>query len=178
MTKKITIHTLGPTGTNCEKAASKWFADNNIEGDIVLHQTLEIAVKTIENSDTDLLLGCAVYPDLHNIVFENLPRLKLIDSFIMPTIEMVLASRGQETLATFATHPAPRSLVSHLAPVFVNSNAAAALACAAGEADACITTAVAAEANNLTVLENFGPVPMCFTIHSTHNFQPNYRELN
>ncbi|WDE11838.1 hypothetical protein [Thalassomonas haliotis] len=168
---KLTIHTLGPSGTNCEKAASKWFLDKKLEGNVVLHPTLEAAVENIGDSDSDLLLGCAVYPDLHNIVFKNLPKLKLVDSFIMPTIDMVLASRGQQELNTFATHPAPASLVTHLEAVFVNSNAAAAAFCAEGGADACITTATAAENNKLTILKSFGPVPMCFTVHSTHNFQ-------
>ncbi len=35
------IHTLGPEGTNCEAAAENWLLDNNINGRIILHDTLE-----------------------------------------------------------------------------------------------------------------------------------------
>lgn len=41
----INIHTLGPAGTNCEKAAYYWLNKNNQQGNIILHPTLETAVK-------------------------------------------------------------------------------------------------------------------------------------
>ena len=68
--EKLVIHTLGPQGTNCELAATTWFKELNIEGKVVLHPTLEIAAQEIKDSKHDLLLGCAVYPDLHKLVFE------------------------------------------------------------------------------------------------------------
>ncbi|WP_286146036.1 hypothetical protein [Shigella sp. FC1967] len=89
----INIHTLGPSGTNCEKAAHYWLNKNNRQGNIILHPTLETAVKEMDNSSNSVLLGCIVYPYLHNIVFSNLSFIKLTDCFVMDTHNMLFASR-------------------------------------------------------------------------------------
>ena len=47
----------------------------------------------------------------------------------------------------------------------VSSNSQAAATCAAGETDACVTTAPAARRFGLEVVRDYGPVPMGFTIH-------------
>jgi prephenate dehydratase len=49
--------------------------------------------------------------------------------------------------------------------VLVNSNAQAAIDCAEGRTDGCITTAKAAAAHKLQIITNHGAVPMVFTIH-------------
>lgn len=64
----INIHTLGPAGTNCEKAAYYWLNKNNQQGNIILHPTLETAVKEMEVSANSILLGCIVYP-FYTILF-------------------------------------------------------------------------------------------------------------
>lgn len=58
------LHTLGPKGTNCEAAAYKWFKDNQITGQVVLHATLEEGSAFVERQQGSALLACAVYPDL------------------------------------------------------------------------------------------------------------------
>lgn len=140
----------------------------------MLHETLETALEAVFSTDKDaVLLGCVVYPDLHKIVFNNLASLELVDQFIMPTHRMVLAACNQEvTISTVATHPAPRSLVEGRGFIIteVTSNSQAALECASGTYDACITTSVAADQNNLTILEDAGHVPMGFSIHRKKNF--------
>jgi prephenate dehydratase len=160
------IRTLGPQGTNCERAAHYWFRNRTIDGEVALHQTLEDGVKHLKDRDRSALLACAVYPDLHTLVFSNLHWLALADSFIIPTHNMLLASRGGQEPRTVASHPAPQGLVPHGTKVIlVTSNAQAALDCAEGRVDACITTQPAAEQHGLRVLKDFGPVPMDFTIH-------------
>ncbi|WFA05188.1 hypothetical protein [Bacillus sp. HSf4] len=164
------VHTLGPQGTNCEKAGLLWLKNQGLRGEVRLYETLEEALLQVKMTENSVLLGCAVYPYLHNIVFENLVDLKIIDSFVMPTYNMVFAAKqGAEKskIQTVASHPAP----AHLAKLFsddvqlVTSNAKAALACASNEADGCITTIKAADEHNLQVMKDFGEVPMCFTIH-------------
>ena len=160
------IHTLGPTGTNCEAAARHWFERQGRTGEVVLHPTLEDAAEVVVEDAASALLGCIVYPDLHTLVFSNLDRFVLKDLFVMPTYEMVLASRTGEAPRLVSSHPAPRRLVPQGVEVrLVNSNAQAALDCAAGRSDACITTGVAARSNDLRIVENYGPVPMGFSIH-------------
>ncbi|MBY4839844.1 hypothetical protein [Pantoea sp. DY-5] len=171
MDRKIIIHTLGPEGTNCEKAGYLWLESKKVYGDVKLYSTLEDALIEVRKNTHDLLLGCAVYPDLHKIVFENLDFLEIQDGFVMPTWNMVLAKNHRSSSNmeqfTIVCHPAP----SHLAYTysqdvrFVSSNVQAALECVSGKASACITTLKAAQDNNLKVIQDFGEVPMCFTLH-------------
>ncbi|WP_078409900.1 hypothetical protein [Priestia abyssalis] len=170
--KKTTIvHTLGPQGTNCEKAGLLWLKNQGVKGEVVLHKTLEEALPHVNKTENSVLLGCAVYPYLHDLVFKNLSSLKMIDSFIMPTYNMVLAAREEIICSKnmkIACHPAPVELAqlfsNHVK--LVSSNAQAALDCALGIVDVCITTIKAAEQNKLLVIKDFGEVPMCFTIHA------------
>jgi hypothetical protein len=164
------LHTLGPSGTNCEAAAHRWLARNDIDGEVVLHDTLEEGVATMRDSGAadQALLGCIVYPELHTLVFSNLKWLKLVDCFIMPTHSMVLARKlgnGNE-LSRVATHPAPQGLVPEgCARILVTSNSVAAACCASGGVDGCVTTLVAARNHGLEIVRDYGPVPMGFSIH-------------
>ncbi|MGQ1888735.1 prephenate dehydratase domain-containing protein [Serratia marcescens] len=172
----ITVHTLGPAGTNCEKAAHLWLKNNGHRGEVKLHQTLEDAAKYMNDTGgTDILLGCIVYPQLHHLVFENLSHLKLIDCFVMDTHNMVFASKGQKPgeIRTVGSHPAPQDLIRQVPGIntqlsirLFNSNSEAARQCAANAVDACISTDISANRCGLTVLANFGPVPMGFSIHA------------
>lgn len=171
----ITIHTLGPVGTNCERAAYEWIKINELKhAKVMLHETLESAIPFIKGNH--LLLGCAVYPKLHEIVFKNLDKFKLLDSFIMPTYNMVLAGNdtSQFKAGKIASHPAPYELAKKFTEdiLLANSNAEAALLCKEDKVKYCITTLKAVKNNDLTVIEDFGEVPMCFTIHG-QNFNWN-----
>ncbi|MDW5498295.1 hypothetical protein R6Y99_00610 [Pseudomonas lundensis] len=172
----ITVHTLGPTGTNCEKAARLWLENNDCQGEVKLHQTLEDAAKYMVNTDGgDLLLGCIVYPHLHHLVFKNLNYLKLIDCFVMDTHNMVFASKNSHPgeIKTVGSHPAPQDLIRQVPGInsqfslqLFNSNSEAARQCEAGAVDACISTNISASRCGLTILVDFGPVPMGFSIHA------------
>ncbi|AHK18453.1 prephenate dehydratase domain-containing protein [Yersinia similis] len=172
----ITVHTLGPAGTNCEKAAHTWLIKNNQKGEVKLHKTLESAVKYMEQEENDdVLLGCIVYPYLHHLVFKNIQRLRLVDCFVMDTHNMLLASRYDNVnkLKSVGSHPAPQDLILQINgidnSIFIelfNSNSEAAQQCAAGVVDGCITTLLAAQQCQLNILTDFGPVPMGFSIHA------------
>lgn len=163
------LYTLGPRGTNCEAAAKEWFAKQGRQGNILLHSTLETAVEAMQGDDSAALLGCVVYPELHTLVFSNLERLQLVDCFIIPTHRMVLASRDGKVPKTVSTHPAPQQLVPSWVTErrFVNSNTQAAIDCKAGVSDGCITTIVSAQEQKLTIIKDFGKIPMGFTIHAS-----------
>jgi hypothetical protein len=168
----LKLHTLGPPGTNCEAAAHFYLRQRGDQaGDVLLYETLEKAVVGMLADPRDsALLGCVVYPQLNEIVFRNLAAMSLRDCFVMPTYPMVLASRDDAPVSTVISHPAPVHLLDgrNVTIILANSNSAAAIACASGKSDACITTSVAAEAWNLRILEDFGPVPMGFSIHAPH----------
>jgi prephenate dehydratase len=161
------IRTLGPQGTNCEAAAKHYVRNNALDADVVLHSTLEEAIGDVLDEPRSALLGCVVYPDLHNLVFPYLRTMVLADMFLFNTFNMVLATRpGVSVFDRVASHPAPQSLVSDTYPVILaTSNAEAARMCRAGKVDACITTLPASRDCGLEVVEDFGEVPMGFTIH-------------
>lgn len=167
-TEGLQIHTLGPTGTNCEAAAQHWLKAQGGVGAVVLHETLEDAVvQVLSDPRGSALLGCVVYPRLNEIVFQNLDSLYLYECFVMPTHSMVLAAATDRPISSVVSHPAPVNLLDgrDVRITLANSNTEAAMQCAAGAADACITTIVGAKANGLLVLEDFGPVPMGFSVH-------------
>lgn len=160
------IHTLGPKGTNLAAAAKEWFSRRNLKGDVQLHETVEAAIERMPHANAHALLTCAVYPNLYNVVFRNISRLKFVDSFIWPTFPMLLASRSGSRPTVVATHPAPQSLVPEgMKRIITTSNSQAAIDCANGAVDGCITTLAALEMHGLKVVENFGPIPMVFTLH-------------
>lgn len=167
--QQITIHTLGPSNTNCENAARYWNNSNNLGARIILHPSIEEAVEALKEADSsDILLACAVYPNLHHVVFQNLEWLNIKDSFVIPTMEMLLVAPNHidlKKIQSVSTHPAPSSLVSGYKLEFALSNAVAAEKCAIGNTDAAITTRPAAEDHNLVTLKSYGEIPMCFTIH-------------
>ena len=167
---KTTVHTLGPANTNCEAAGKHYLKINNIVGEIVLHQTLEEAVDIVTNDADTVLLTCIVYPKLNKLVFDNLDKLKLVDSFIFNTFEMVLSANKNtdiQSINSIISHPAPTPLINTLGKeiTLANSNSEAAKYCYDGKFDACITTMPASNFYNLTVIKNFGEVPMGFAIH-------------
>jgi prephenate dehydratase len=166
LSKINTLHTLGPFGTNCEAAAYEWFKRRGRKGTVILYRTLEEALKQMPQDANNALLGCVVYPHLHTLVFSNLDRFYLADCFIMPTFSMLLASHHGKMPKTVSTHPAPQILVpSECEYVLVSSNAQAAADCAANKTDGCITTLPCAEKYGLYVIEDYGQIPMGFTIH-------------
>ncbi|MFI8932112.1 bacilysin biosynthesis protein BacA [Streptomyces sp. NPDC053474] len=164
------LHTLGPTGTNLESAAHLWLQRHGLEdeGQVVLHPSLEEAMASVPRTGAHALVACAVYPELHTLVFGNLHTCRMVDCFLWPTYEMVLAAapgtRGEPR--TVATHPAPAGLVTPVTErQLVTSNAQAAIDCADGKAEGCVTTVVAARAHGLRVVRSFGEVPMVYTVH-------------
>jgi prephenate dehydratase len=169
------IHTLGPEGTNCEYAAREWLRRQGRSGFVHLHPTLENAADALRAGGEGGLLGCVVYPLLHRLTFRNRDWLELVDCFVLPTLPMVLATRaGIREPASIVSHPAPADLCpDEIADRRVaTSNAASAEQCAAGAADACITTLAAARATGLVVRRNFGTIPMGFTLHAPRTEEP------
>ncbi|MDP0929770.1 prephenate dehydratase [Paracoccus onubensis] len=162
------VHTLGPQGTNCEKAARFWVDRLALDAPIVLHQSIERAATEVAVCDAEVMLGVVAYPDLHSVMYTHVRTMRLLDLFIMNTDEMVMAvPPGRDTEPRICvTHPAPQALLpERIQRRFVASTALAAQECACGRAEGCITTLAAADRHGLRVLHRYGPVPMGFTIH-------------
>lgn len=161
------IYTLGPAGTNCEMAAKAWLKSRKINGEIRLRPTLEEAVGCVKNDKEAALLSCVVYPDLHKLVFANINTVEFFDCFVINTYPMVLATSGVDHPRTITTHPAPENLIQPFNNIiYATSNSQAALDCAAGKAEGCITTEQCAQKLNLKIIKNFGELPMGFALHA------------
>lgn len=161
-----TVHTLGPTGTNCELAAKIWTQQHRINGEIKLHASLELAIEEAKKDPYSVLLSCVVYPDLHKLVFNNLNTMEFVDSIITDTYRMVLASKTLDGHKVIVSHPAPASLIdSGRVVIFASSNSQAALDYMYGIGDACITTSECARRFNMHIIEDYGTIPMLFALH-------------
>lgn len=169
----MNIFTLGPEGTNCEKAAFYWCLEKQIyNNNVFLYPTLEVALDNLLANGNGVLLGCIVYPKLHSLVFDNLNTIYLDETFTMQLHDMVISKRrGLEIdqIRTISSHPAPVSLknktFSNTGIVKANSNSEAALQCAMGETDACVTTGYSSNMHGLEVVERYSGIQMGFTIH-------------
>jgi len=166
------IHTLGPSGTNCEKAAQEWREEKGfLDAKIVLHETLEVALLEAKKEySTSVVVGCVVYPELHGIVFNNLNDTALLDMFFSDTYEMVIAENRQQEINEYsvASHPAPKSLLEKIqldSIVEATSNVNAAELCSEGKVKACLTTKIGALDRQLDIVESFGVVRMGFSVH-------------
>ncbi len=161
------LHTLGPRGTNCERAARVWLQRHHLNDDVSLAPTIPEALAEMPRGGDDALLCCAAYPDFHHLTFLHHEWLEIVDSFVIDTDHMVLAARNLVTLKSVASHPAPVDLIpGNPLIIDANSNAHAAELCSSGAADGAITTLLAARRCELQVVRDFGPVPMAFTIHA------------
>ena len=100
------LHTLGPDGTNCAMAAREWFLRLDRAGRVQLHATLELAAGAMPMDGSAALMACIAYPDLHTLMFSNHGRLALADCLVLPTFDMVLASRTGMPPRTVSSHPA------------------------------------------------------------------------
>lgn len=160
------VHTLGPAGTNCEKAALKWAALKCKKAELALHESMKRAAEQVAACGCSVLLSVVAYPQLHSIIYEHIAQLGLLDVFIMKTDDMVLASVNGQMPTLCQTHPAPEKLLpAQMQRIYAASNAHAAAEVMAGRGDGCITTLAAAEHHGLKVVQTFGQVPMGFTIH-------------
>ncbi len=140
-----------------------------------LYRTLEKATEHVRKDKDGVLLGCIVYPDLHNIVFQNLTWLELKGCFVLDTHNMLFASRHTDynDIRHVGSHPAPQHLFDELPllnkevrKTLFTSNSESGVQCAHGAVDGCITTLSTAQKYHLHILHDFGPVPMGFSIHA------------
>lgn len=164
------IYTLGPTMTNCEKAAIEWNKKTNSNAEIILFDTLEDACYEMQQKKDEniVLMSCIVYPKLFELVFNNLTNMEFQELYLTDTYPMVLATKDPKApIYKVASHPAPSPLLKdtnyevHLA----NSNADAALLCINGVTDACITTGRCVEEHSLQIIKDFGAIKMGFALH-------------
>src|SRR3989338_6561741 len=152
--RRVVNFVLGPEGTNMQQACKAWIRWSGIvaKAEIMLCPTPEDSLAqarlVTEKGVVPFFWTCAVYFRLK----EELHRQEWNGGW------------------RIASHPSPSPLVDGLGPVVkTTSNAQAALMCARGEVEACITTAQAAKIHGLTMVHEFGSPIMVFFAGTTEH---------
>ena len=163
------LSTLGPKNTNSQFACDHYLSkkQKTKKSEVLLYDTAEEAINGLLSGDADLAILCVVYPRLHEIVFENLTTISIIELFYFETDNMVVASKGPVFDQIRACcHPAPQSLLPETLSdiTLVNSNSIAASLVSKGIYDICITTQAAAKQYSLDIVKDYGPVPMGWAV--------------
>jgi hypothetical protein len=162
-----TIHTLGPAGTNCEAAARHWLSKRAIAGRVRLHITMDAAAEAMMEDGAAALLSDVAYRDLHSLIYGNVDQFRLVDIFLMPTDDVVLASATGREPIICSTHPTMQGLIPpRIARHYAASSVQAARDCASGITDGCLTTPHAADRAGLKIIRSYRDVVMGFTIHA------------
>lgn len=166
----MVIGTLGPEGTNSEKAAAEHLQRAG-GGDLLLFDTFEEVAERLLDGTLDMAVVCTAYLKFSALYFERVPRLRMVEAFVADLHPMVIAVKpGSAHVGrpTFAVQPAILPLVRrHLADgqvIPAASNASAARDVAGGKADTCLTTEVAARACGLDVVCRMPPLRIPFVV--------------
>ncbi len=177
---------LGPAGTNISQASHRWTLRMQVEhkAHTVLCDTPEDSIvaarEVVEPGALGMFWTCAVYSREMEIFFRNPDTLPFFTQETMPLDQMQLATRPSLAAALgeprvprdwrIAVHSSPAALLPphHPNVVLVNSNAAAAVDCAAGRVEACVTTESARSRHGLVSLHCFGSPEMVFFGGITH----------
>jgi len=166
------ITTLGPEGTCSESAAKYFIRVKHIKcAKIILKDNFEDCIDSLKKGECEMVIVPSAYKELNEIIFKNLDTIYIEKCYIFDTPTLVLAgfqdSKNLKILS-IAAHSAPALLAKELFPeatiIFYPSNSASAISVAQKEADACITTKVAARKYGLKILKTFGRVSMSWNV--------------
>ncbi|MBI2005550.1 MAG: hypothetical protein HYS80_02185 [Candidatus Aenigmarchaeota archaeon] len=162
----INISTLGPNGTDSERAA-KYFAQIRRlpPYDLKLSSSFEKALQDVREGGAHFGIVPAAYNDLLGLHYRF--RDLLIDElFLLPTKEMVLARRsGTEVIRCVALHPSTDSFAPEgVEKLYIPSKPLCIEAVIRGDADACIGSRDVADKYGLEVVESYGEIPMSWEV--------------
>ena len=168
---QILIGTLGPRGTNSEKAAREFIQKRGMKSiDLRLFDTFEEVADRLIDGSLDKGIICTAYLKYSAVYFERVPALRIVEAFVADLHPMVIATRPGFQLddaETFAAQPAILPLIrtrivgKHV-PAASNSSAAEDVALE--KVDACLTTEVASNAWKLSIRDRMPPLHMTFAL--------------
>lgn len=195
LVKEIRCFALGPEGTNMVQACRRWISRMGIgvKANIALCETPESSIRAARAVAGKNVLcvfwTCAVFDREFDIFFGNPGSYPFFSQEIMDLDEMQLATREELVKAwthdrfpatwKVSTHPSPSVLLRqlHCEAVLVRSNAEAAIVCAKGETEGCITTESARAIHGLIKIHSFGSPRMVFFVGITEEGAELVREV-
>ena len=111
--EKITLVTLGPTGTCHERAAIEYMAFQGVEDfEIDFIGDFSDGLERIRGKDNAFLIQCSAHPKVHEITERYWAEVFVVDTFIYPTKALaVLGRREVERPRTLGLVPATAGYV-------------------------------------------------------------------
>ncbi|MEW6618545.1 MAG: hypothetical protein AB1422_04240 [bacterium] len=177
--EEIIFFVLGPNGTHINMAANEWAKKINVFNKSVFHfvETLEIAVlkakEVVDVHRLPIFVTCAVYDKLNKLFFGNPDCYFFLHHHYMRLDNIQLSARKKVDIIPpewiIASHPSPKFLVTHLPNRIIetSSNSKAAILCAEGKVDCCITNETSKNLYNLETIFHFGKPILPFYFSTT-----------
>jgi hypothetical protein len=171
---KVTLVTLGPTGTCHERAAIEYMAFQEVEDfEIDLIDDFFDGLERIRGKDNAFLLQCSAHPKVHEVTERYWAEVFVVDTFIYPTKALaVLARREVERPRTLGLVPATSGYVD--LPrwdevIDVQSKPIVAEELLAGRYDAGLTHLEHLEThpNELRLVEEIGEIDTTWVVYGT-----------
>jgi hypothetical protein len=171
---KVTLVTLGPTGTCHERAAIEYMAFQGVEDfEIELIGDFFDGLERIRRNDDAFLIQCSAHPQVHEITERYWAEVFVVDTFIYPTKALaVLSRREAERPRTLGLVPATAGYIEASdweEIVDVQSKPIVAAELLAGRYDAGLTHLehLAAHPDELRLVEEIGEIDTTWVVYGT-----------
>lgn len=171
---RVTLVTLGPTGTCHERAATEYMAFQGVEDfEIDLIDDFFDGLERIRGRDDAFLIQCSAHPRVHEVTERHWSEVFVVDTFIYPTKALaVLCRREVERPRTLGLVPATSGYVDLSAweqVIDVQSKPIIAAELLAGRYDAGLTHLEHLEAHpdDLRLVEEIGEIDTTWVVYGT-----------
>jgi hypothetical protein len=171
---KVTLVTLGPTGTCHERAAIEYMAFQGVEDfEIELIGDFFDGLERIRGKDGAFLIQCSAHPKVHEITERYRAEVFVVDTFIYPTKALAVLSRREvERPRTLGLVPATSGYIDPAdweEIVDVQSKPIVAAELLAGRYEAGLTHLehLAAHPDELRLVEEIGEVDTTWVVYGT-----------
>lgn len=172
--EKVTLVTLGPTGTCHERAAIEYMAFQGVDDfSIELIDDFFDGLERIRGKDDAFLIQCSAHPQVHEVTERHWAEVFVVDTFIYPTKALAVLTRHEvERPRTLGLVPATSGYVDLSAweeIVDVQSKPIVAAELLAGHYDAGLTHLEHLEAHpdKLRLLEEIGEIDTTWVVYGT-----------
>ena len=93
---KVTVVTLGPTGTCHERAASRYLAFQGVDDfEFVFISDFLDGLELIRGREDAFLIQCSAHPKVHEVTERHWSEVFVVDTFIYPTKALAVLSRRE-----------------------------------------------------------------------------------
>jgi hypothetical protein len=172
--EKVTLVTLGPTGTCHERAAVEYMGFQGIEDfEIELIGDFLDGLERIRGKENAFLIQCSAHPKVHEVTERHWAEVFVVDTFIYPTKALaVLRRREVERPRTLGLVPATAGYVDLDAwdeVIDVQSKPIVAQELLAGRYEAGLThfEHLAAHPDELALVEEIGEIDTTWVVYGT-----------